>query len=177
MQVAATKTPARPQEVADALVAAWPNQLGGSPTLPQVCVLLAQAALETAEFASMIQYDLGNFKWSGVGNYCQFTTTEYVNGKPTTVVASFMAFPDLATGVAYWLRSMWSHWTAAWPSVIAGDPKGFAEGLHNQKPFPYYTAPVEAYAAGVKRYFDKYITAISLNGTPTDPDNEDSIDP
>jgi flagellum-specific peptidoglycan hydrolase FlgJ len=170
-QVPATRTPATPQQVADALVAAWPSQLGGAPTLPQICVLLAQCGLETEHGVECIQWNIGNAKWSGTGDFCEYPTDEYINGVKTLLSppdpgCRFQAYASLEDGVADYLRGMWKRWTKAWPSVIAGDPAGFAAGLKAQG---YYTAPVEEYAAGVEAYFKDYMGSITLSGTPTRP--------
>jgi hypothetical protein len=168
-QVEATKTPATAQQVADALWSVWPSELGGRPSLPEICVLLAQWDLETAAGQSMICWNVGNVKQPTDDNdWCMFSTVEYVNGKPVTIHppdpgCRFRAFASLDDGVQQYLHSMWSRWTDAWPSVVEGDPEGFAYGLKQQG---YYTAPVAAYAAGVKSRFDKYMATMKL---PTDP--------
>jgi hypothetical protein len=171
-EVAATKTPCTPQELVTALAACWSEVvIGGTPlTLECACVLASQWAIETGEGASMVQWNIGNFKWDGVSPYCQFQTNEYVNGVLKTITppeagCQFMAYPNLPTGVKAWLAALQRKWTLAWPSALAGNPEGFAEGLRNQSP-PYYTGPASVYAAGMRRYFDPFLTSLTL---PTDP--------
>ncbi len=169
-QVAATKTPATAQQIADALWNAWPSELGGRPTLPEICILLAQWDLETTAGTAMICWNIGNAKQPTNDNdWCMFTTEEWVNGQPVTIRppdpgCRFRAFATIEDGVQEYLHSMWSRWTDAWPSVGKGDPDGFAYGLKQQG---YYTAPVTTYAAGVKVRFNKYMDSIQLR---TDPD-------
>jgi len=62
---------------------------------------------------------------------------------------------------------MWNRWTKAWPSVVAGDPKGFAQGLHDQG---YYTAPVQTYCVGVERWFAFYMSKLGGDKDVTEPD-------
>jgi len=171
MQIPANKTPATPQEVADALISQWNAQLDTPPAPESVAVLLAQWALETGEGASMIQWNIGNVKasqsnpdTSGAPNYVRYLTREYINGAYVSMLQNFRAFATLEDGVGWYLQNMRTQWTNAWPSVLAGDPQGFAVGLRNQKPFGYYTAPASTYAAGVQRYFDKYLGSIDFSG-------------
>ena len=174
-EVAATKTPCTPQQLVEALAAIWPSELGGTGlTLATACVLASQWAIETSEGTSCICWNLGNFKWDGSSTFTQFSTVEYENGVPTEIHppapgCQFMAYASLEDGVRAWLRSLYTHWTLAWPSALAGDPEGFAQGLHDQKP-PYYTAPPAQYAAGMRRYFDPFMKTIMLPPTTTPPD-------
>lgn len=170
---AAAKTPCTAQELVDALVAIWPSEMGGNITLPEACVLAAQWALETGAGASMVAFNIGNLKCPDVnaGDWCMFSTFEYVDGArvdihPPDPGCRFQAFATLQDGVQNYLHGMWSHWTKAWPSVCAGDPEGFAKGLHDQG---YYTAPVASYAAGVRRYFDLYMRTLHVPTEPAPP--------
>jgi hypothetical protein len=169
-QLADTRTPVSPQELANALVALWPSEVGGSPSLKTIAVLLAQWALETGEGKSMVAYNIGNIKAydTKAGDYTYFDTTENVNGKTVHLKAGepgtrFRAFSSLPEGAQFYLRGMKSHWTKAWPYALSGDPEGFAQGLYDQH---YYTGigdhPVEAYAKGLRAYFDKYMRSINL---------------
>jgi flagellum-specific peptidoglycan hydrolase FlgJ len=174
-QVAAKRTPATAQQVADALWNVWPSELGGRPSLSEVCVLLAQWSLETADGSKMICWNVGNSKQpTDDHDWCMFSTEEYVNGEPVTLHppdpgCRFRAFASLADGVQQYLRGMWSHWTAAWPSVARGDPEGFAYGLKQQG---YYTEPVATYADGVKARFTRYMSAIELPSVDPNADTQ-----
>jgi hypothetical protein len=172
-EVAALKTPCMPQEVVGALAAVWPWVVNAPLTLATACVLAAQSAIETNEWKSCVQYNLGNFKWDGKSAYCQFPTYEYVGGvrtliRPPEPGCQFMAYADLQTGVRAWVVNLSRRWTLAWPCALAGDPDGFAQGLHDQKP-PYYTAPPAEYIAGMRRYFDPFMTFLVLPTADTDP--------
>lgn len=192
---AATKTPCTPQQFVDALVAIWPSELGGTPSLKAACVLAAQFSLETSHGTSMICWNFGNEKAPDPNavDYCYFTTWEDLpakaarialqnslcaprfppladnpaNDPPTISVlfhpkhptCRFRAFSSLEEGTRYYLHGMWSHWTQAWHYVCVGDPEGFAAGLRAQG---YYTAPVEAYAADMRAYFNKYTKTLTV---------------
>ena len=90
-----------------------------------------------------------------------------MNGQPVTLHppdpgCRFRAFATLEDGARDYLRGMYSHWTKAWHYVCAGDPQGFAQGLHDQG---YYTASVASYAAGVQHYFDLYVKTLTITAT------------
>jgi hypothetical protein len=173
-QIAATKTPATPQQIVDALAAIWPSELGGTgPSLEMACVLASQWAIETDDGRSMIQWNIGNFKYDGSGDYCMFSTNEWIGGVETTIHppdpgCRFMAFASIEIGVRYWLRDLYTRWSLAWNAAVSGDPEGFAQGLHDRKP-PYYTAPVAQYAAGMRRYFDPFLKTLTVPPPAVDP--------
>ncbi len=148
MQVAPTKTPVSPADMYQAMVAQWPT---GSPTQGQVMILLAQWALETANGASMVQWNIGNVKHvSGDGlDWCTYTTTEGSGANVQTLQQSFKAYPNLQAGLgAFFAMFQGSgRYASAWPSVESGDVDGFAQAL---KAKGYYTASEASYAAGMK---------------------------
>jgi hypothetical protein len=177
-QLPDTRTSCTPQQLVDALVSIWPGEFGEgqTPSIATACVLASQWALETADGTSMVQWNIGNFKRPpGVpGDYTMFPTKEWINGVETTISppdpgCRFACYASLEDGVQAWLRSLYTRWTLAWPGAAKGDPAAFAQGLHDQKP-PYYTAPVQSYIAGMKRYFDVFMKTLHVPATaPTDP--------
>jgi hypothetical protein len=182
VEVAATKTPCTPQELVEAIAAIWPTVVPGVELTPAcACVLASQWGIETGEGASMICHNVGNAKANPATApmWTQFTTQEYVNGVLKTISppepgCQFVAYPSLQAGVQAWLTSFARHWTVAWPYALAGDPMGFAIGLHNQKP-PYYTGEPSSYAAGMKRYFDSYMETLKLPPMPPVPSSADPL--
>jgi hypothetical protein len=179
MEVHAKVTAASPEQVWDALVRAWDLQLGSTPARESLCILLAQWALETAEGHKMICWSVGNSKQpTDDHDYCLFPTTEYVQGFPRSIYppdpgCRFRAFKDLDDGVCWYLQDQWNHWTLSWPSVVAGNVRGFCIGLKSKG---YFTAPVNDYIVGVQTYFDKYIRmAFDLPTTKPDGYVSDTI--
>jgi Transglutaminase-like superfamily len=151
VQVPSTATPVTPTDMWSAMGDAWLTQFGTPPTHDQLMVLLAQWGLETGNGASMIQNNVGNFKHvDGDGlDWTTFETTEVVNGETETLDQNFKAWPDLDSGVAYYMQSLAppsGRFAAAWPAVLAGDTDQFAYLLKQQG---YYTADEATYAAGL----------------------------
>jgi hypothetical protein len=174
-EVAAKVTPCTAQDVVNALCEIWPYELGDTaPTLATACVLAAQFAFETTNGSECVQYNIGNFKYRGSGNFCSFPTTEWIDGveteiRPPDPGCRFMAYSSLENGVRAWLRDIYTHWTLAWKAACAGDPEGFAQGLKDQKPLPYYTGPANEYRAGMRRDFDLFMKSIVLATAATNP--------
>ncbi len=168
--VPATRTPFTADELVGALRFAWHAQLGGAPTRETLAVLAAQIAFETANGTECVCWNIGNFKWySGAPAACMFGTTEWVGSPPHRIQmrGSFAAYPDLATGIGAYLHALYTRWTTAWHSVVAGDPDGFARGLKAQG---YYTAPVEQYVAGVRHWFAFYVARLGGDADKTLPE-------
>lgn len=168
-ELAATKTTFTPQELLAALATAWRSEMGGEPSHASLAVLAAQVALETANGKACVQNNVGNFKaYAGVDS-CSFLTTEWIGTPPAPVsmTCKFAAWPTLAEGVQAYLRNLYTHWTKAWHFVCAGDPEGFSAGLRAQG---YYTAPVELYAKGVRRWFTFYAALLGGDPAPTEPE-------
>lgn len=157
MEWPATRTTFSVVDLITALRKAYTIQLGHDPKQETIAVLAAQVALETGGGTACIQWNIGNFKANIGADFCRFATTEYINGQAQPMVCSFAVFQSLEQGCEQYLHSMYTHWDLAWPFAVAGDPKGFAQGLHDQKPYGYYTAPVALYIKGVQRWFDQYM--------------------
>lgn len=165
-EVAAIKTPFQPADLIAALGTAYNEQLGHGPTHATLAVLCAQIALETANGTSAICNNVGNFKRGVSDDYCTFQTFEYIGGVKTPMSCQFSAWPTLAQGCGYYLSALYTHWPEAWEAAVQGDPQGFADGL---KARGYYTAPLELYAAGVKRWTDYYLARLGGDEAVTEP--------
>lgn len=122
------------------------------PTLSRasLLVLLAQVAEETGWRACHC-YNLGNVKHvSGDGrDFCCFQHDEYVNGIrtwPDPAKDPFRAYSTLEDGAADYLELLKHRFSSAWPSVLAGDPKGF---VHALKLAHYFTGDEATYTRNV----------------------------
>jgi len=135
-----------------ALAAAWPSVIGGTPSRESLLVLLAQWSLETGNGASMVGWNVGNFKASASSPlWTSFLTTEYQGGSPVQMMQNFAAYPNLQAGVSAYLGAMQGHFGGAWQYVLDGDVDGFAQALSDEG---YYTAPEATYQAGLEARYN-----------------------
>jgi hypothetical protein len=74
-----------------------------------------------------------------------------------------MALATLADGVADYLEGMRRRFAGAWPSVLAGDPEGFASGL---KRLRYYTAPEADYRRALRTAFNRFDRSLPVAFLP-----------
>ena len=176
-QVPNVTTPFAPAQLVAAVQAAYCAQLGHDPTRATLAILCAQCALECANGRACEDWDVGNFKAAASGDWDSFPTWEMVDGVRTPMVCRFAAFASLEQGVEAYLVAMYSRWTLAWSGAVAGDPKAFALGLHDQKPYAYYTADPAQYVAGVSRWMVYYLAILAHDPSPTEPSLEDLLPP
>lgn len=169
-QVDSVRTPFTPSALITALTAAYVAQLGHEPTHETTAVMCAQIALETANGADCLDWDVGNFKAAGGADFQAFKTWEMINGQRVEMVCDFAAFSSLESGLEAYLHAMYSHWTLGWAGAVKGDPVAFAHGLHDQKPYGYFTADPTLYAAGVSRWFAYYMARLGGDPSPTEPE-------
>jgi hypothetical protein len=167
-QVAATRTPCTDEELIAALRAACPSPV----TDATLAILCAHVALETGHSASMVCWNLGNYKRGPGPDWCSFQTFEYLGIPPlrTTVIADFSAWPDLASAASFYVPAFAHRWPEAWAGALTGDADAFCSGL---KARGYYTAPEPVYAAGVKRWQRYYLAVLAADESVTQPDMSD----
>lgn len=163
-------TPFAPAQLVAAVQAAYCAQLGHDPTHATLAILCAHVALETGNGRACEDWDVGNFKAAASGDWDSFPTWEMVNGVRVPMVCKFAAFASLEQGVEAYLVAMYTRWTLAWSAAVAGDAEGFALGLHDQKPYPYYTADPASYVAGVSRWASYYRAILGGDPAVTEPE-------
>lgn len=150
--VPSTKTPVSVPDMWTAMGSVWASRSGVMPSAEQLQVLMAQWMLETGNGASMIQWNVGNFKHvPGDGwNYTTYGTTECDPDTGDNCAAeqgSFAAYPDLATGLGVYFDGFYSgKWSVAWPALLAGDVTSFATAIRSKG---YFTASLASYIAGM----------------------------
>lgn len=123
-QVAGERTPASPSEVEGAISAAW-RAIVGSPA-PQVAITMiaAQAAVETADYASMYNWNLGGITHAGGDNF-DWVLLHGSDGKMHT----YRAYASLDQGAADLVQLLKSHYAGALPAAERGDLSGYVSAL------------------------------------------------
>ena len=196
-QFAATKTPTTPQAMADAIWRVWPGELGGRPSLANVCILLGQWALETADGTSMVAFNVGNAKCADPTDqdYCYFTTWE--EGIPAATARAMVANDSRCTPYGTWIDDATvlsvefhpDHPTCRFRAFATLDDgaQNYLRGMWQRwtdawpyvcredpegfaaalKEQGYYTGPESAYATNVRHYFDQFMKTIVLPVDPT----------
>lgn len=162
MQVPVQRTVCTPRDYARAFIRAWRELYEGAyPSQEQVGVLYAQWMVETGGSACW-NWNIGNVKvtsaqvLAGVPWIDLPGTWEILGGKKVILQAGdpgrrFRAFENLDVSMPEHLRFLrGKRYASSWPFVEQGDPTGFAFALKKQG---YYTASVEAYAAGMSAHF------------------------
>lgn len=137
-------TPASREDVYQAMRAAAPELARAS-----VLVLIAQWGLETGFGRAMHANNIGNIKHvAGDGHdFVEFRCDEIVRGvetwfDPPDPATMFRAYASLVDGVQDYISLLRRHFAAAWPCVVVGDPRGFAQELSR---LHYYTASEASY--------------------------------
>lgn len=161
----AKRTPVTPAEMYAALANAWRRRFDAEPSRASLLVLLAQSGIETGDWRSMWNYNVGNVKrvkgqpWTMLAHVWEILDGKKVVFEPPHPQTHFRAFADLEAGVAAYLDTMAGRFAKSWQEVIAGDPEGFARALKAQH---YYTAPVDAYAKALAARFRAFNLSIPL---------------
>ena len=159
-------THATPSEMFAAMDAAW-DALGlPSKSTTALLVLLSQWALETGRGASMHCWNVGNIKGKTNGSdgydWVFFRCDEIINGvrrwyDPPASECCFRAYPALVDGVRNYLSLLRTRFASAWPAVLSGDPRKFAQELKDDD---YYTAPESSYENNLASLFREFSASI-----------------
>ena len=142
-------TPMTVDQAAKALSDGYKKITGFRPNKLVLGLLVAQSALETGNWASIHNYNFGNFKASSTDKYIQYfgcgevidgVSQEFPAGDPHCI---FAAYPDAATGAAAYVKGLKnrSNW---WNGLQSKTVAGFIKGLTT--PPAYFTANPTTYA-------------------------------
>jgi hypothetical protein len=164
-KVEARKTQASVTEVRKALHLSWIALFGEHPSPESICVLLAQWALETGRGKSMWNFNFGNVKsHQKDGDWCFFRCNEIIKGKvvwfePDHPACAFRAYSTLQQGSDAYMHKLYTTFSRAWPSVIAGNPTEFSKRLKANK---YYTASEEKYTETLCALYREFMRGLSV---------------
>lgn len=155
-------TPVNPDELGRALVGAWRNLFGETPSRESILLLLAQSAHETARWVALRCYNIGNVKsvLDDGRDFTFFRCWEMLNGKrvwfdPPHPFCRFRAFRTLEAGAVDHLAFLhgMKRYALAWEQVRRGDPVAF---VHAIKAAGYFTDNEESYTRSVKNLFAEF---------------------
>lgn len=154
--VPVVRTPVLAGDYARAVILAWRKAYQIDPSKASVGVLWAQYMVETGG-VHVYNWNIGNVKeipgdglpYQMLHGVWEIVGGERVNLEPPDRGTWFTAFPNLATAMEHHFGLLRRRFSLAWPHVLSGDPDGFARALKAQR---YYTAPADAYAAGMRAH-------------------------
>ena len=166
-EVPTVKTQHTDAEFITALIIAWQEMFQEIPKKESISVIFGQNYLETGGSAHEYCNNIGNIKAVDSPNqeidYCVLQGVwEIIGGQrvvlpPSNPGSWFRAFPDLDSGIKFYLDFLKNHhFKNAWPAIIAGDPKSFATLL---KQSGYFTAPLADYIAGLNTFYNKCMSS------------------
>lgn len=166
-QVPPTRTPFTPTSLLAGLSWAYRQQMGHEPANEVRAILCAQVALETGNGAACVQNNIGNVRRGPGPDWCVFDTTEWIDGKRWEGPGEFSAWPSLGDGCQFFVGYLSTRYSEAWTAAVKSDVEAFAAGLRQRG---YYTAPEQAYAAGVRRWNVYYLALLAGDPAPTEPE-------
>lgn len=121
-KVERVKTYVSEPQMAGALIQAWTDMFGRSPTKEQITMLLAQNSLETGSRKSMWNYNVGNITTNGQGQF------DYIDDLVPGL--KFRAYHNLNEGAKDYLKLLSSnHYSQAWQHIMNPDPVQFSKAL------------------------------------------------
>lgn len=144
-------------QMAQAIIDAWRQKFGSTPSKEQVAMILAQNDLETGHRKSMWNYNVGNITTQSDGAFDYFddlTTKEQVSpGVWKNMNLKYRAYPTLEAGVKDYLNLLSSgRYAKSWQHILNPDPTSFSKSL---KDAGYYTANEESYTKNLVGLFNK----------------------
>lgn len=154
-----TLTPLTPDQAAAALATAYKRVTGRVPTRKILGLLVGQTALETGDWKSLHNYNLGNSKAAASDPYYTgFRCWELVNGEKVWFEANdpmcrFTAHRTAADGAEHFIRMLMRR-TNWWNGLHTGTIDGYVAGLTSRP--AYFTANAGEYARGMATRMDRF---------------------
>jgi hypothetical protein len=152
-----------------ALIEAWRKEFGTTPTIGQVRLVFSKFSHETAGGNSCWNFNIGNIKWklnsdNGMAEGATALTGvwEIVNGKKVILEKTdpgswFRSYKTLSNGIIDYLKLLNSQrYSYAFQALKEENLMEYVQRLHDKG---YFTDTVENYAAGLKRWYNKFDTS------------------
>lgn len=142
-------TPMTVDQAAKALSDGYKKVTGSRPNKLVLGLLVAQSALETGNWASIHNYNFGNFKASSSDKYIQYfgcnegygaNSVNYPAGDPHCIFAAYVTAADGAAAFIKGLKNR-QHW---WNGLMTKTVAGFIKGLTT--PPAFFTGNPVAYS-------------------------------
>jgi hypothetical protein len=176
-RVQRVRTEVSSAQMAQAIINAWQQKFGSTPSKEQVAMVLAQNDLETGHRKSMWNYNVGNIttKSDSIFEYFDdLSTDEQISpGVWKKMKLKYRAYPTLDDGAKDYLNFLSSgRYTKAWEHILHPDPVSFSKAL---KEAGYYTANEAPYTKNLVSLFDRnsksnnYELAMSGKVNPPNP--------
>lgn len=189
-EVPVTRTTFTVRDYSRAVIRAWRDMLGETPSKAAVGCLWAQYALETGRGAFCWNFNIGNVKWSPGHDHMMLRGTwEIVGGKrvvyePPHRATWFNAYASLDDAMGEHLRLLKAgRYALSWPAIEAGDTVAFAHALkagHDGREGTwddYFTADVTVYAKGLSAFHAEYMRGGDYEAALDDLDAAPAVSP
>lgn len=167
-------------QIASAILEAWQQLFGDTPTKQQVGLVIAQNSLETGNRKSMWNYNVGNITTDGKGSYDFYddlqTDEQIQPGIWKKMNLKYRAYPSLIDGVKDYLKLLsGKKYSKAWDHILHPDPIAFSKAL---KESGYYTANEAPYTKTMAKLYNQFNNSNSYEQarsgkTEPQPNNED----
>jgi hypothetical protein len=171
-QVPPLRTPTPDSSLIPAAQQAYLAELGHLPANEVLACILGQFAFECRHGSACMNFNVGCYK-RGVGpDWTSFETTEWLGDPPVehSMICEFSAWPTLEDALAFTIASLYQHFPEAWSAAVAGDSDAFVAGLKKRD---YFTGPLLAYQAGVRKWRDFYVALLAGDERVTEPALDD----
>jgi hypothetical protein len=147
-KVQRVKTPVSETQMASAIMQAWEEMFGHTPTKEQVNLVLAQNALETGNRNSMWNFNVGNITTNG---QCSF---DYIDDLVPHL--KFRAYRNLEDGTKDYLKLLsGKNYSQAWQHIIHPDPVQFSKALGRAGYYGDYDKYEPAYTKAMSGLYNR----------------------
>jgi hypothetical protein len=155
----------------------------------QLCLMLAQSALETGQWKLMRNFNVGHLKASTryPGKHAYYACDEvYPSGlrkfEPPAPQCRFRAYPSLLAGVTEYVKFLAidtngngrNKYAKAWAALMAEQPEVFANELAAAG---YFTANLETYRHGLVALFNQFMTDPTIHMLRVAPEAPTTMPP
>jgi hypothetical protein len=159
-QLDVKNTPLSVQEAAQALCDGYAAVASQKPASAVLGLLMAQSALETAQWQRLPNYNFGGIKATSGAPFVQaFITPEGAGAAQKLYVLGFAAYQSAVDGAAAYVRVLHAR-AAWWAGLQTGDAVAYVASLVSIPGAHYFTGDPAAYLASVKAGQKRFDVAV-----------------